>query len=90
MVKYKFQSMVYVPLRMKRSCIICKTQFIIENRKREDRFNTLKILLNKQLKKNVKNLVMLHYPTNGFLTDKTVEITEEIGSLDFNNLVTNF
>lgn len=41
----------------------------------------------KSIKKNVDNLVMLHYPTNGFLTDKIVEITEEIASLDFNNLV---
>jgi len=30
---------------------------------------------------------MLHYPTNGFLTDRIVEVTEEIASLDFNNLV---
>ena len=43
--------------------------------------------ITRSIKKNVKNLVMLHYPTNGFLTDKTVEITEEIASLDFNNLV---
>jgi len=39
------------------------------------------------IKKHVKNLVMLHYPTNGFLTDRIVEVTEEIASLDFNNMV---
>ena len=43
--------------------------------------------ITKSIKKNVKYLVMLHYPTNGFLTDKIIEITEEITSLDFNNLV---
>jgi len=43
--------------------------------------------ITKSIKKNVKNLVMLHYPTNGFLTDRIVGITEEITSLDFNNLV---
>ena len=43
--------------------------------------------ITRSIKKNVKNLVMLHYPTNGFLTDRIVEITEEITSLDFNNLV---
>ncbi len=43
--------------------------------------------ITKSIKKNIKNLVMLHYPTNGFLTDRIVEITEEITSLDFNNLV---
>ena len=43
--------------------------------------------ITKSIKKNVKNLVMLHYPTNGFLTDRIVETTEKIASLDFNNLV---
>jgi MoaA/NifB/PqqE/SkfB family radical SAM enzyme len=43
--------------------------------------------ITRSIKKNVKNLVMLHYPTNGFLPDRIVEITEEIVSLDFNNLV---
>ena len=43
--------------------------------------------ITRSIKKNAKNLVMLHYPTNGFLTDRIVEITEEIVSLDFNNLV---
>jgi MoaA/NifB/PqqE/SkfB family radical SAM enzyme len=43
--------------------------------------------ITKSIKKSVRNLVMLHYPTNGFLTDRIVEITEEITSLDFNNLV---
>lgn len=41
----------------------------------------------KSIKRNVKNLVLLHYPTNGFLTDRIVESTEEIASLGFNNLV---
>jgi MoaA/NifB/PqqE/SkfB family radical SAM enzyme len=43
--------------------------------------------ISRSIKRNVKNLVMLHYPTNGFLTDRIVEITDEITSLDFNNLV---
>ncbi len=43
--------------------------------------------ITKSIKKNVGNLVMLHYPTNGFLTGKIVEMTEEITSLNFNNLV---
>jgi MoaA/NifB/PqqE/SkfB family radical SAM enzyme len=43
--------------------------------------------ITKSIKKNVKNLAMLHYPTNGFLTDRIVEVTDEIASLDFNNLV---
>jgi MoaA/NifB/PqqE/SkfB family radical SAM enzyme len=43
--------------------------------------------ITKSIKKNIRNLVMLHYPTNGFLTERIVEITEEITSLDFNNLV---
>jgi MoaA/NifB/PqqE/SkfB family radical SAM enzyme len=43
--------------------------------------------ITRSIKKNVKNLVMLHYPTNGFTTDRIVAITEEIASLDFNNLV---
>jgi len=43
--------------------------------------------ITKSIKRNIKNLVMLHYPTNGFLTDRIVEVTEEITSLDFNNLV---
>jgi len=41
----------------------------------------------KSIKKNVKNVVMLHYPTNGFMTEKIVEVTEKITSLDFTNLV---
>ena len=43
--------------------------------------------ITKSIKKNIKNLVLLHYPTNGFLTGRIVEITEGITSLDFNNLV---
>jgi MoaA/NifB/PqqE/SkfB family radical SAM enzyme len=43
--------------------------------------------ITKSIKKNIENLVMLHYPTNGFLTDRIVDFTEEISSLDFNNLV---
>ncbi|MBW8003176.1 MAG: radical SAM protein [Planctomycetes bacterium] len=43
--------------------------------------------ITKSIKRNVKNLVMLHYPTNGFLTNKIVETTDKIASLDFNNLV---
>ena len=43
--------------------------------------------ITKSIKSNVKNLVMLHYPTNGFLTNRIVETTEKIASLDFNNLV---
>jgi MoaA/NifB/PqqE/SkfB family radical SAM enzyme len=43
--------------------------------------------ITKSIKKNIKNLVMLHYPTNGFLSDKIVEISEKITSLNFNNLV---
>jgi len=43
--------------------------------------------ITKSIKRNIKNLVILHYPTNGFLTDRIVEVTEEITSLDFNNLV---
>jgi MoaA/NifB/PqqE/SkfB family radical SAM enzyme len=43
--------------------------------------------ITKSIKKNVRNLVMLHYPTNGFLTDRIVDVTEQITSLGFNNLV---
>ncbi len=43
--------------------------------------------ITKSIKKNVKNVVMLHYPTNGFLTERIVEVTEKIVSLDFPNLV---
>jgi MoaA/NifB/PqqE/SkfB family radical SAM enzyme len=43
--------------------------------------------ITKSIKENVKNLVMLHYPTNGFLTERIVETTEKIASLDFDNLV---
>jgi MoaA/NifB/PqqE/SkfB family radical SAM enzyme len=43
--------------------------------------------ITKSIKNNIKNLVLLHYPTNGFLTERIVEFTEEISSLDFNNLV---
>lgn len=43
--------------------------------------------ITKSIKNNVRNLVMLHYPTNGFLTERIAEMTEEITSLDFNNLV---
>jgi len=43
--------------------------------------------ITKSIKRNIKNLVMLHYPTNGFLTDRIVDVTGEISSLDFNNLV---
>ena len=41
----------------------------------------------KSIKNNVKNLVMLHYPTNGFLTERIVDVTDKIASLDFNKLV---
>lgn len=41
----------------------------------------------KSIKRHVKNLALLHYPTNGFLTDKIVSITEEVASLDFSNVV---
>jgi MoaA/NifB/PqqE/SkfB family radical SAM enzyme len=43
--------------------------------------------ITKSIKNNMENLVLLHYPTNGFLTGRIVEITEKISSLDFNNLV---
>ncbi len=43
--------------------------------------------ITKSIKKNIKNLVLLHYPTNGFLTDRIIRLTDEITSLDFNNLV---
>ncbi|MBN2532528.1 MAG: radical SAM protein [Spirochaetales bacterium] len=43
--------------------------------------------ITKSIKKNVKNLVMLHYPTNGFLTEKIIQTTEQIASMDFHNLV---
>lgn len=43
--------------------------------------------ITKSIRNNIKNLVLLHYPTNGFLTGRIVEITEKISSLDFNNLV---
>jgi MoaA/NifB/PqqE/SkfB family radical SAM enzyme len=45
------------------------------------------LYITKSIKNNMENLVLLHYPTNGFLTGRIVEITEEISSLDFNNLV---
>jgi len=41
----------------------------------------------KSIKKHTKNLVLLHYPTNGFLTDRIASVTEEITHLGFNNLV---
>src|SRR4030042_415323 len=43
--------------------------------------------ITKSIKKNVQNLIMLHYPTNGYLTERIVETTEKISSLDFNSLV---
>lgn len=43
--------------------------------------------ISKSIKRNVKDLVMLHYPTNGFLTDRIVEVSEKIAALKFNNLV---
>lgn len=43
--------------------------------------------ITKSIKKNVKNLVMLHYPTNGFLTDRIVQTTEQIAAMNFGNLV---
>ncbi len=43
--------------------------------------------ITKSIKNNMKNLVLLHYPTNGFLTERITETTEKISSLDFNNLV---
>jgi MoaA/NifB/PqqE/SkfB family radical SAM enzyme len=43
--------------------------------------------ITKSIKKHIRNLVMLHYPTNGFLTDRIVGVTEEVTSLGFNNLV---
>ena len=48
-----------------------------------------KDLLNitKSIKKNLKNLVMLHYPTNGYLTEEIVGTTEQIASMGFPNLV---
>ena len=43
--------------------------------------------ITRSIKNNMKNLALLHYPTNGFLTEQIVGTTEEISSLDFNNLV---
>jgi MoaA/NifB/PqqE/SkfB family radical SAM enzyme len=43
--------------------------------------------ITRSIKKNMRNLVMLHYPTNGQLTEKITEITEKIASMDFNRLV---
>jgi MoaA/NifB/PqqE/SkfB family radical SAM enzyme len=43
--------------------------------------------ITKSIKKNLKNLVLLHYPTNGFLTEEIVGTTERIASMGFQNLV---
>jgi len=37
--------------------------------------------------RNCKNLMMLHFPTNGFLSDKIVENVREIMKLDLNKLI---
>ncbi|MBN1700026.1 MAG: radical SAM protein [Spirochaetales bacterium] len=43
--------------------------------------------ITKSIRKHLPHLVLLHYPTNGYLTDRIVAVTKEIASLRFNKVV---